>query len=90
MEYAMASKFTRVNLLLILGAAGLTMTACGSSSDIRGDLTPGMMGVNTRLSDKQNNIAITRNLNRRQFWDDLGRLTLLDRPSRLTPVPSTR
>jgi len=86
----MSSKFTRIGMLLVLGASAVALTACGNSSAIRSDLTPGMMGVNTRLSDKQNNIAITRNLNRRQLWDDLGRISLLDRPSRLTPVPTSR
>jgi len=85
----MSSKIARISALLVLGASGIALTACNNAG-IRYNLTPGMMGVNTRFSDKQNNIAITRNMNRRELWDDLGRIGLLDRPSRLTPVPLAR
>lgn len=82
----MSSKSIRTGLLLVLAASAASLAGCNNPG-IRYNLTPGMMGTTTRFTDKQNNLAVTRNLNYRQLWDDLGRLGLADRPSRLTPVP---
>jgi hypothetical protein len=47
------------------------------------------MGLYTRPIDKNNNYTLSTNANWRMFWDDLGRASLLDRPSHLTGVPLT-
>ena len=88
------SKLTaRCVLPCVIAASALALTGCGSSSKypghskVAGNLTPDMMGLYTRPIDKNNNYTLSTNETWRMFWDDLGRVSLLDRPSRLTPVP---
>jgi hypothetical protein len=40
-----------------------------------------------RWDDMKNQMTVTNDTNVRLFWSDMGRLLLLDRPSRLTPAP---
>lgn len=55
------------------------------AADLRSDPSPGMDTLYQREVDIDNSIAITNDTNLRMLNQDLGRLFLLDRPSRLTP-----
>lgn len=82
---------------LVVGAAGLVVAACETTSPqqekvrlIRNNLTPELDTMHQRPDDIDNAIAITFDENGRMFNEDLGRLFLLNRPSRLTPEPTPR
>lgn len=53
------------------------------------DLTPELQGLTERPVDADVQIARTFNVNWRQFYEDWGKVFLLDRPSRLNkrPIP---
>ncbi|MGP1310370.1 MAG: hypothetical protein ACTS27_09255 [Phycisphaerales bacterium] len=51
------------------------------------DISPEVDTLSQRPADVNNRIAITNDTNLRMLNQDLGRLFLLDRPSRLTPGP---
>jgi hypothetical protein len=81
---------------LVVGAAGL-VTGCESTTPqqekvrlIRNNLTPELDTMHQRPDDIDNAIAITFDENGRMLNEDLGRLFLLNRPSRLTPEPTPR
>lgn len=90
----MSKLIARCVVPCVLAATALTLTACGNGSKYPGhsgvssNLTPDLMGSYTRPIDKNNNYTLSTNENWRMFWDDLGRVSLLDRPSRLTPIPT--
>lgn len=72
----------------------LTLVGCGSSEtsevshdSITGDLTPELMTLNERPVDVSDARATTFNSNWRAMWGDINRALLLDRPSRLAPLP---
>ena len=54
---------------------------------ILSDLTPELMTLDERDVDVDINYARTANTNNRNFWEDMGRFFMTDRPSRLTPDP---
>jgi hypothetical protein len=91
----MSKLLARVILPSALVCACAGLSACGSTSkypghsEVSSDLTPDLMGLYTRPIDKNNNYTLSTNANWRMFWDDLGRASLLDRPSHLTGVPLT-
>lgn len=91
----MSKLLARVILPSALVCACAGLSACGSTgkypghSEVSSDLTPDLMGLYTRPIDKNNNYTLSTNANWRMFWDDLGRASLLDRPSHLTAVPLT-
>ena len=78
-----------------LALAAMTLSplvACESSANrrhrlIRNNLTPELRTLHQRKADQQNAIAITFDENGRMINQDLGRMWLTDRPSRLTPEP---
>jgi len=79
---------------LVLGAAALAALAgmagpagCSKHQQIRTRPTPELWSLHARPTDANNQIAVTANENWRMFWEDMGRLWLLDRPTRLTPAP---
>ncbi|MBL0927954.1 MAG: hypothetical protein IBJ11_09945 [Phycisphaerales bacterium] len=77
----------------MLAAAGAFAVAGGCSKDNRADSwrwnpSPAEMTLQQRDEDIANRIAVTNDENLRQFNSDLGRLFLLDRPSRMSPEPS--
>jgi hypothetical protein len=76
--------------LLALAALALVGCEAGTPSgrlaaDLRSDPSPGMDTLFQREVDVDNAVAITNDTNLRMLNQDLGRLFLLERPSRLTP-----
>lgn len=77
-------------LLLTVG-----LSACTSKEKYPGyaetssNVTPDTLSLHNRPVDANTDYAITTNENWRMFWADLGRASLLDRPSRLAfpPIP---
>lgn len=87
----MKSSNTVARLTLgLIAISSLALVGCGSSSDQRGgesDLTPELLTLNQRPVDVADARAITFNSNWRAMWGDINRALLLDRPSRLAPLP---
>ena len=52
-------------------------------NDMKGDLTPELMTLSHRPTDVSNTLTRTNDVYGRLFWEDLGKLGLQDRPSRL-------
>jgi hypothetical protein len=55
--------------------------------DVLLDPSPQEVGTTTRTVDIQNTMAYTVDTNLRLIQSDMGRFWLMDRPSRLTPMP---
>lgn len=72
-------------LAAALLAAGCTTadTAAGRDAQVRANLTPELKTLAQRPIDVDNRIALTIDENLRMANQDLGRIFLLDRPSRL-------
>jgi hypothetical protein len=68
---------------------GLGLGGCQSTQldEIRADVSPMETTEIDRWDDMKNQMTVTNDTNVRLFWSDMGRLLLLDRPSRLTPAP---
>jgi hypothetical protein len=84
-------KQTLLTLMLLAVATGLA--GCGgggtSWSSVKWDLTPELQGM-TRSSDMiDKDLHTSMNMNKRMFWDDIGRALYTDQPSRLSPLPTT-
>ncbi len=78
-------------LVVVALASGLA-GACGCSSqydEVKSDPTPNLDTLYQRPEDVDNAMTVTFDENARMFWQDMGRLWLTDRPSRLTrePIP---
>ena len=74
--------------LRLLAAVPLVAFACAAGcSTVDGDLSPEMMTLASRRADVSNRAALTIDTNYRQWWEDWVRISLLDRPMRLTPAP---
>jgi hypothetical protein len=77
----------------LLAASTIALVGCGSSPEdvshdaITGDLTPELLTLNQREVDYDDKMAITFNSNWRAMWGDIARGLLIDRPSRLAPLP---
>jgi hypothetical protein len=81
---------------LVLGLAAtssLTLVGCSSSPEdtshdaIASNLTPELVTLNQREVDYSDAMSVTFNSNWRAMWGDIARGLLIDRPSRLTPMP---
>lgn len=68
--------------LLLAGCA--SNTAAGRDAEVRSNLTPELQTLSQRPSDVDNKVTLTTDENLRAANEDLGRLMLFDRPSRLT------
>jgi len=76
--------------LAITGLACLGGCQSGVSTDfnsIAANPTPELQGTVERRIDVDRHMAITNDLNKRMFSDDLGRSFYTDHPSRLSPFP---
>jgi len=78
--------------LTIALLAGALVLAAGCSSSptsagYRGDLTPELDSTANSHEQDQNRYARVIDNNTRTAWDDLARVLLLDRNSRLSPYP---
>jgi uncharacterized lipoprotein YajG len=76
--------------------AAVCLAGCANTSNYPGhsevanDITPDILSLSKRPIDANNTMRLTNNENYRMMWDDLGRLSLLNRPSRLSPYPMPR
>ncbi len=82
-----------VVLALSAGAATLGIGGCSSSGNaklgsIRGNPTPELDTTSQRRDDIDNKLTVTNDTNWRLFNEELGRLLLLENPSRMTAQPS--
>lgn len=77
---------------LLLAAAGgcSSNTAAARDAQVRENLTPELYTLGQRPIDADNAIAITVDENLRMANEDMGKLWLLDRPSRLNRVRMPR
>jgi|GEM_PF-675023 hypothetical protein len=82
-EFQMRSRTARsvLSLSLLTLAAGLV-----GCSTVDGDHSPEMLTLHQRPVDYYNARGLTIDQNNRMLWNDWQRLTLFDRPSRLTPA----
>ena len=68
----------------LLTGCGSSNTASGRDSEVRNNLTPELHTLAGRPIDDDNMFVLTCDENLRMANQDLGRLLLFDRPSRLT------
>ena len=79
-------------VLGVAAAAACVLAGCSSGSQyeqVKSDPTPNLDTLLQRPEDVDNSMVVTFDENGRMFWQDMGRLWLTDRPSRLTrePIP---
>ena len=82
-------------LCAMAGACVLAaLSGCSSSNSryeqVKADPTPNIDTLYERPEDVDNAIVVTVDENSRMFWQDLGRVFLFDRPSRLAREPIPR
>lgn len=82
----------KCSALIIATLSAVVLTGCYHSNDvsyssITRNLTPELQTLTERPSDVHTNIAVSRNQDMRMLQEDLGRLMLLDGPSKLSPYP---
>jgi hypothetical protein len=73
--------------------AGCLLAGVGCAADpmatdfksVKSNLTPELMTISERKVDVERNLATAENQNYRMFWNDLGRMMYVDRPSILSP-----
>lgn len=73
--------------LAVVIPAALLLGACTSNEKyeaIKADPTPTLLTLHERPEDADNAWTVSRNENWRMFWQDMGRVWMTDRPSRLT------
>jgi len=85
-------KFVTTTIACFSGAALLMLGACSSGSgtshkDFTSNPTPELHSLARRHSDNANTLTITNDTNLRAMVDDINRVLLLERPSRLTKGP---
>lgn len=86
----------RVALAGVLLVSGLALTGCRTSSGereaarLRYNLTPELYTLTDNYSDTKNTLAIIRSENTRMLREDIHRVFMLDRQSRLTRAPVPR
>ena len=78
--------------VILVSAAALTGCKKPDLNDvgyesISGHLTPELMTTTERKIDVDRHMAVTKNVNWRLMWDDMGRAWLTDHPSHLSPMP---
>ncbi len=79
-------KFARpFAVVALLGVAMLLSTGCSSARRVRLDMTNAADSTALDDDEDRNNYARVIDHNTRGIWDDLSRLMLIDRTSRLTP-----
>lgn len=87
----MQSRSFRIALVSGLAAAGACLVGCSAQqsrlNEYRANPTPDVDTLNQRHDDIDNRLTVTNDTNFRMMNSDIGRVLLLDRPSRLTPEP---
>ncbi|HMN40527.1 MAG TPA: hypothetical protein PKE29_06740 [Phycisphaerales bacterium] len=83
-----------VRTMLLLGAlaslSGCMFTGNEQLDEVRSDPSPNLDTLHQRPVDVDNAMVVTFDENGRMFWEDLGRVWLTDRPSRLSREPQLR
>jgi len=79
-----------VALIALLGAVGATLTGCYDPNNVSFDyitknLSPEMDGLSERNVDIDRSLAVNQDQTLRLLWGDIGRATLFDQPSMLSP-----
>lgn len=90
---SMTTTTLRSAVKLVATAVAVSFVGIGCSSDpmatdfesIKSNPTPELMTIAERKVDVERNLATTENQNYRMFWNDLGRMWYVDRPSFLSP-----
>jgi hypothetical protein len=81
---------------LVIAAAALSGCSYGGpasyskAAEYQSNPSPELMTLRERSIDVDNRMAVTANENLRMMSEDLGRVFLLDRQSRLSPAPVPR
>ncbi len=80
---------TKMLCLLVLSLTLVSTTGCGrvTAGQVRRNMTPELDTVTRSREMWKNDVARYTDNNLRNAWDDLDRLLLLHRNSRLTPWP---
>jgi outer membrane murein-binding lipoprotein Lpp len=82
--------------MLVLGVVALSgvglISGCCNTGDarldeVRADPSPNVDTLMQRPADIENAMTVTADENGRMFWEDMGRVWLMDRPSRLSREP---
>lgn len=87
-----SSKLVRLSLGLV-AMSSLALVGCSSAPEdtshdaITSNLTPELLTLNQREVDYSDAMSVTFNSNWRAMWGDIARGLLIDRPSRLSPMP---
>lgn len=87
------SNLRRTALTIFCIASPAALTGCWSDPQyqaVQSDPTPNIQTLYQRPVDVNNALVVTSNENFRMMWQDLGRVTYLNRPSNLTPEPVPR
>ena len=76
-------------IVLVCGGllGGCMFTGNSQLNEVREDPSPNVDTLSKRGVDIDNATVVTFDENGRMFWEDLGRLMLFDRPSRLNREP---
>lgn len=79
----------RLSSVCLLLAGAFVLSGCNNTGnarldEVRSDPTPDLVTLSQRDVDIDNAMVVTFDENGRMLWQDLGRMWLVDRPSRLT------
>lgn len=80
----------RMTMVLVVAACGCgtMLGGCSRADAYRMNPTPELDTTSQRRADIDNKLTITNDTNLRLMNEDLGRLLLLDNPSRASPQPA--
>ena len=80
---------TKMLCIAVLGLTLASLTGCNrvTAGQIRGNMTPELQTTNRPSGLHKNDLARARDNDLRAVWDDLDRVLMLNRNSRLTPWP---
>ncbi len=79
-----ACLFTLVGFLITSGGCQRQKITAKS---VRGDMSPELQSIAHRQEQRKNMHARTKNTNWRQLKDDMDRILLMEKPSRLSEYP---
>jgi hypothetical protein len=70
--------------------SGCFFTGNDRLDEVRYDPSPNIDTMSQRSEDVDNAMTVSMDENGRMFWEDMGRLWMVDRPSRLSKGPHLR
>lgn len=90
----MARRSVVVLGIVALSGVGLLSGCCFTGNErldaVRCDPSPNIDTMSERPEDINNAMTVSMDENGRMFWEDMGRLWMVDRPSRLSRGPHLR